>query len=391
MPVGTLKNKVYHLALPVLGLRSPISVSDKTGEERAVAAILRKRRALGACVQRFEKGRLSACYALGLARRGGEEIPVEKETLFRTASIAKMVSALLVFRLQTLGKLNVCEELSDFLGYPVQNPAFPNAPVTLAMLLNHTSSLQDGAAYYASVSQPAPLSALLKDSSSFSASLPGLEFRYSNFAAGIVGCLLEARFHQSFERLAQETLFEPLGVKATFDPSRLQGEPVADGWRVLPQKRRFDAARRIASSSPMEEPDPERRYFSAAGNLYLSAEDLSRLALVCWNGRDGFLSPECLSLLQTPTVSWPEPPVRLRHGMGLLRLEDAAVCSKPLWGHQGFAYGAVNGVFFDEEGNGFCCLDSGVSEERNGHLALVNQDLIQLFWPRNNEKEPAHA
>lgn len=65
--------------------------------------------------------------------------------------------------------------------------------------------------------------------------------------------------------------------------------------------------------------------------------------------------------------------------MGLLKLEDASVCPKAVWGHQGFAYGAVNGVFFDQKGSGFAALNSGVSEQRVGHLALINRDLIRLW------------
>ena len=55
-----------------------------------------------------------------------------------------------------------------------------------------------------------------------------------------------------------------------------------------------------------------------------------------------------------------------------------------LWGHQGFAYGAVNGVFFDKQGNGFASLNSGASEQRCGHLALVNRDLIN--WSMKTQR-----
>ena len=388
MPAGNLKNTLYHLALPVLGLRSPIaSVQGGSDDENArLCRLLRSQHAVGACIQRFEKGRLTECFTAGNARMEPNTQPVTAETVFRTASIAKMVTALLVFRLQTLGKLNVCEELSDFLGVPVQNPHYPQAPITLGMLLNHTSSIVDSPAYFASFQQPVPLMNLLRNPASYSASLPGLQFRYSNFAAGLIGCLLEKRFHQSFEQLAQENLFQPLGVQATFDLSTLKGKPVADSWRVLPRKRCFDAEKRI-SAAPLTEADPERHYLLASGSLFLTAEALAKLALVAWNGHDGFLSPECLSLMQHPTVPWPRQEVCLRHGMGLLKLDDPTIVKRPLWGHQGFAYGAVNGVFFDEQGSGFVCLNSGVSEQRQGHLAVVNRELIRLFF----QEEPAHA
>ena len=382
MPAGNLKNTLYQLALPVLGLRSPIaSVQGGSDDENArLCRLLRSQHAVGACIQRFEKGRLTECFTAGNARMEPNTQPVTAETVFRTASIAKMVTALLVFRLQTLGKLNVCEELSDFLGVPVQNPHYPQAPITLGMLLNHTSSIVDSPAYFASFQQPVPLTELLQNPASYSGSLPGLQFRYSNFAAGSIGCLLEKRFHQSFEQLAQENLFQPLGVQATFDLSTLKGKPVADSWRVLPRERCFDAEKRMAAAISLDEPDPERHYLLASGSLFLTAEALAKLALVAWNGHDGFLSPECLSLMQHPTVPWPRQEVCLRHGMGLLQLDDPAVVKRPLWGHQGFAYGAVNGVFFDEEGSGFVCLNSGVSEQRQGHLAVVNRDLICFFF-----------
>lgn len=380
MPAGNLKNTLYQLALPFLGLRSPISSVQGGTENARLCRLLKAQHAVGACIQRFEKGRPTECFVAGNARMEPSVQPVTAETIFRTASIAKMVTALLVFRLQTLGKLNVCEELSAFLGESVQNPHYPQAPITLGMLLNHTSSIVDSPAYFASFQQPVPLMNLLRNPASYSASLPGLQFRYSNFAAGLIGCLLEKRLHQSFEQLAQENLFQPLGVQATFDLSTLKGKPVADSWRVLPRERCFDAEKRISAAAPLTEADPERHYLLASGSLFLTAEALAKLALVAWNGHDGFLSPECLSLMQHPTVPWPRQEVCLRHGMGLLKLDDSAIVKRPLWGHQGFAYGAVNGVFFDEEGSGFACLNSGVSEQRQGHLAVINRDLIRFFF-----------
>ncbi len=114
----------------------------------------------------------------------------------------------------------------------------------------------------------------------------------------------------------------------------------------------------------------------------MTAEGLARLTLPLMGGLgpDGqtFLSPESLLQMKTPTTTWPEPAVRMRHGMGLLEVDDPAVCARRLHGRQGFAYGAVNGVFFDEDGNGFVSLNSGASERRVGHLSCLNRDLIRV-------------
>lgn len=143
--------------------------------------------------------------------------PVAPDTVFRTASVAKMVTALLVFRLQTQGRLSVTEEISQLWGRRICNPHCPDAPITLGMLLSHTSSIVDSPAYFAAFQSNSPLSELLSDPRSYLPAVPGTVFRYSNLAAGMVASLLEKRFDMSFEQLMQQELLEPLGVAGTFD------------------------------------------------------------------------------------------------------------------------------------------------------------------------------
>ncbi len=365
MPVGSLKNTIYGMALPVLGKRG----NWKTSGDPALDRVLRRNHVISAAVQRFENGKLTQQYAVGAS----------SNTIFRTASLAKMVTALLVFRLETKGMLSVEEDLSAFLGYSVRNPHFPDVPITLGMVLSHTSSMVDSAAFFASFGQPCALQTLLKDESAFLPRKPGTHFKYSNMAAGAIGCMLEARFGKSLETLAQQELFDPLGVQATYDISTLDAERVSDSWRVLPPALAFDAKKRIAQARPLTEPDQESHYLLASGSLFLTAQELAKLTLCAWNGADGFLNDECLRLMHQPLLGWPEKAVRMKHGMGLFKLDDKSICSQALWGHQGFAYGAVNGVFFDGDGTGFVCLNGGASEQRVGHLACLNRDLIALW------------
>ena len=383
MPVGKLKNTLYGLALPVLGRRCGWRMAEGGSEEvnRAVSKALKANHVVGACIQRFEGGRLTDCLTAGYATLEGEKRSVTPDTIFRTASIAKMATALLVFRLQSMDKLDVREDISDFLGEKVENPHFPGAPITLGMLLNHTSSIVDSPAYYGSFAEPANLTDLLKNPASYSMDPPGMTFRYSNLAAGMIGCLLEKRFGMCFETLMQKELFSPLGIQATFDITTLPAERIADSYRVMPKECGFSVQKRMETAQPLKEPDPQHHYLLASGNLFLTAEMLGRLGLVCCGSHPGFIDDMGLRLMRTPTTDWPEKAVRIRHGMGLLQVDDPQILSRPLWGHQGFAYGAVNGVFFDEEGNGFAALNSGSGEGRLGHLAAVNRSLIAALLP----------
>jgi CubicO group peptidase (beta-lactamase class C family) len=65
----------------------------------------------------------------------------------RIASISKLVTTIAVMRLVEQGKLNLDADVSDQLGYRFRNPAFPDAPITLRLLLSHRSSLTDRVDY----------------------------------------------------------------------------------------------------------------------------------------------------------------------------------------------------------------------------------------------------
>ena len=309
------------------------------------------------------------------------------DTVFRTASIAKLVCALLVMRLQTLGQLQLEEDISVFWGKPIRNPHHPEQPIPLGSLLSHTSGMVDTPAYFHSFRQDTEVSDLLTDPALFADRKPYERFQYSNFAAGLIGCLLERRFGVSLETLMQRELFEPLTADATFDLSTLGGRRIASSYRVLPASRvpDFDAAARFRAASPLDQPDPERHYLLASGNLYLTAQALGRLCLPLMNGGliggMPFLNASALDAMTAPLTAWPEPEVRMRHGMGLLEVDDRRIHPHRLSGHQGFAYGAVNGVFWDERGNGFVSLNAGASERRLGHLSCLNRDLIRLCIP----------
>jgi CubicO group peptidase (beta-lactamase class C family) len=61
----------------------------------------------------------------------------------RVASVSKMVTAIGVMQLIDAGKLDLNSDVSRWLGWPLRNPNFPDRPITLSMLLSHTSSVRE--------------------------------------------------------------------------------------------------------------------------------------------------------------------------------------------------------------------------------------------------------
>ena len=77
---------------------------------------------------------------------------------------------------------------------------------------------------------------------------------------------------------------------------------------------------------------------------------------------------------------------RDRHlAMGLSTFIVRGIVPRTLYGHQGLAYGAMHGLFYDPaSGRGFALLTTGASEARDGVLSDLNIALMRLIFDGND-------
>jgi len=353
-------------------LGAPASSLDLKGAER----VLRRHRSLGGALAFFDENGLIGHLVYGPARRG---MPVNGETAFRLASVSKLVTAAGVMRLRQRGALDADADLEGALPFSLRHPAAPERPVTLRMLMTHTAGIRDGRAYLDGLARGADAETLLAGDS-HTDHLPGEGCEYSNFGVGLAGCAVEALLGVSFERAMQSALFEPLGIGASYYPALLAA-PVADARRLLPPRLRpnFDgAARQAAPAAGWDAPDPQRHYALAHGSCCMDVAGLARLGAALL--KPGFFKEETLLEMRRPHASLGQRDPTLRQGVGLFILEDASIAERPLYGHQGMAYGAVNMLFMDLEKNrGIISLTRGASEAREHIVADLNKDLLR-WW-----------
>lgn len=153
--------------------------------------------------------------ASGLADRAkGRALTVDDPV--RIASVSKLVVALGVLRMIEQGQLSLDEDVSAKLGWPLANPAFPNTPITLRLLLSHRSSLQDEIDYAIPLGRE--LRKELADSNAFDAKhAPGSYFRYSNLNFPIIASVMERASGERFDRLIDRLVLKPLGLDACFN------------------------------------------------------------------------------------------------------------------------------------------------------------------------------
>ena len=134
----------------------------------------------------------------------------------RIASVSKLVVALGVMRMVEAGRLDLDRDVSDYLGWPLRNPAFPDRPITLRLLLSHNSSLADGIDYAVPLGRDLR-TALAAPAAFDAAHPPGTYFRYANLNFPVIAAVMERVSGERFDRLIDALVLRPLGLDACFN------------------------------------------------------------------------------------------------------------------------------------------------------------------------------
>ncbi len=305
----------------------------------------------------------------------------QEDTLYRVASITKMATALVTLSCTAEGLFTLDAPIRPLL--PETAHAAVLDGVTVRHLLSHTSGLADVPAMDAALREGRSFDDVLADPA-IRACEPGKRLIYSNFGFGLLGCLLENVTGQSVEELFRHRLFAPLGMRATLDASTLDESLIMPISRVLPYHAGSDVTITALGRKPLESADPLRHFGHTAGAMYTDAASLAKLLrLIHLRGAHEGMQLIPADLMAEMTREQSATPTR-RYGLGLVLLERPKLWPRRLLGHQGFAYGCVDGAFIEEDtGRMVIFLNGGASEARKGKLGLVNQDVLR--WALTKE------
>ena len=325
----------------------------------------------------------------------------------RIASISKLVTAIGVMRLVEAGKLDLDADVSGYLGWELRNPAFPDTPITLRLLLSHRSSLTDAAGYW-QTPLGGKISDILADPRAWDDShAPGQYFRYTNLNFPLVAQVMERATGERFDLLMDRLVLEPLGIEGCFNWANCNEASVARAVVIYdgegkPAKDDLHGVRPDCPVNPAEDGscdlDEWRAgdnggLFSPQGGLRISANGLARIGrLLLGEGMfEGvrLLSPESVRALATPLwqyapgqgLTYEEDTSDLgdgffcRYGMAMQTLatpvegcrDDPFGDGVARVGHSGSAYGLQSGLWLDRDaGTGVVWFATGMPGERLG-------------------------
>lgn len=331
--------------------------------------------------------------AAGLAdRASGRALTLDDPV--RIASITKLHVALGVMRLVEQGKLDLDGDVSGHLGWTLRNPAFPDRPITLRLLLSHRSSLRDEVSYALPLGMTVQ-KAVAAPEAWDEAHPPGSYFRYSNLGFPVVASVMEQATGERFDRLMERLVLKPLDLDACFNWTTCSDSKIAraavlyapDGavvrddlkgarppCPVVPDSNGGCdlAGYRLGSNGAL---------FSPQGGLRISVRDLAKVGgLLLRQGRlaDGsrFLSEA--SLAEMERLHWrfdggngdTEGDFYCGYGLAVQILaqcapkDDPFADGKPRLGHAGDAYGLRSGLWIDRStGRGIAYFATGLGDD----------------------------
>ena len=312
--------------------------------------------------------------------------PATTETRYRVASISKVLTAIGALKLFEAGELELDRDVSDYLGWTLRNPNFPDAPITTRMLLSHTSSLRDdnGYAFGADVWLQDVLhpDGELFDPRSWAEQAPGF-FAYTNLNFGVLATVMERITEIRFDQFMQDTVLKPLGMGGGYNPASFSNsrlKTLATLYRKFSDGRWDARTPWVAqvddyADDPPTEPDTDYQIgtngtlFSPQGGLRASPLELSRVALMLMN--DGlidnqvFLEPQTVQMMRSDQWTYDAKKANGDHfaglfrswGLSLQRYTDASDDQRgdriiqtgglKWFGHLGEAYGLLSGMLFD--------------------------------------------
>ncbi|MCP2007186.1 serine hydrolase domain-containing protein [Duganella violaceipulchra] len=345
-------------------------------------------------------GKVRYQYQTGQRRIGAAAAPANADTLFRIASVSKMMTTFGVMRLIEQHQLELDADVSRYLGYALRNPHFPDQPISLRMLLTHTSSLRDEAGYFWGAD------VAIRDRLTGGAAGmwagdhgPGGYFTYTNLNWGVIGTIMEKVSGERFDRLMKRLLLEPMGLRGGYNPSEFSPEEI-DNVATLYRKRAVDSevwnpdGPWIAQVDdygvrPPVAPAGLAGYvagsngtlFSPTGGLRISAADLGKIMQMLTNhGRyqdRQILQPESVALMFRQqwkhNGSNGDTHRGLYHswGLGSQRFDDRRLVEGGGFsavGHLGEAYGLISTFVVDlRRSNGMVSLigGTGADPDRN--------------------------
>lgn len=180
--------------------------------------------------------RVIASFGVGVADLESKR-PMTEETVVRTASISKVITALTALSLEQRGRLSLDQDVNRYLKHIQIPPVQGWRPITIRDLLTHSGGFEDR--WIGTEAQDAleelSFSRALKKMAPRRIIPPGEVYSYSNFGLALVGSAIEGSARRSFHSTVKKNVLGPLKMtKSGFVSDQAMDRDSAAGYYSAP-------------------------------------------------------------------------------------------------------------------------------------------------------------
>jgi len=327
-------------------------------------------------------------------------VPVDINDFYRIASISKSFSGASILQLVDEGKISLDDDINDIMGMNIRNPYFPDIPITVKMLLTHTSSMKDGpggAAYYNSLKwideKQVSIERIKKQS--YNTYAPGMGYKYCNRALNMMGCVIEKVSGERFDNYVLNHILRPMGLtekEAGFNIDSLDQSKVVAMWKYDEKTDTYTCSNEAAYfkrtageriDNGTYELGKTGWTWSPTGGMKISAPNLAKWMMTL---RDGGVAPNGTRILSEKAVKTMLTPVTpseqdsLRYCL-TIRGEKRLIPGTMMKGHHGSAQGLKSLMFFDPASDwGIVAIASSVDKQTENGICKVLYQTTNLLY-----------
>jgi CubicO group peptidase (beta-lactamase class C family) len=242
--------------------------------------------------------------------------PVDRDSVFRIASMTKSFTAMAILKLRDQGKLALDEPAEKYVP-ELKSLAYPTADaprITIRHLLTHSEGFPEDNPWgdqQLAVSDD-EMSRMMKQGIPFS-NVPGIAYEYSNYGFAILGRIVTNASGRPYRDYIRDNILRPLGMtNTTLEPREVAQDKFAFGYRWEDETWKLEPAL----------PDGA---FGAMGGMVTTVSDLSKYVgafLAAWPPRDGAeAGPVSRASLREMQQVWRMAPASAgRNAAGVLQL-----------------------------------------------------------------------
>lgn len=353
--------------------------------EDKVSTLMDKYEAVGLSVVAVNKGEIVYSHSFGKkSLESGLEL--QEDDIFRIASISKSFSATAIMQLVEQKKISLDNDVSQLIGFEVRNPKFSDVPITLKMLLSHTSSINDSEGYFTlDAINPSKNQSSSKCYNSYK---PGTDYQYCNLNFNLIGTIIEKVSGQRFDQYIVKNILIPLELYGGYCVDSLDNSKFVSLYNFDKEKDTFvlsldayNPRRNVIENYVMGYSTP---IFSPTGGMKVSALDLAKYMMMHMN----YGSLDDVKIISKMSSKLMQKPVNkpAAYGLALLKTDDF-IEGVDLIGHTGSAYGLYSVMFFNpKKKNGVVAITNGCKncsgEDYNNFLKEVSA-LLYKEWIKN--------